>query len=150
MSSRIPLVSNIVAGLMSQDDKVKLDALPNSITASLPVFSATTLYATDLVIINSNITSSGGGGGPVPDPLSSSIQRAHQFSASYFSMSSGSINNLTLGSVLTSSLQGAIRAHQFSASYFSMSSGSINNLTLGSVLTSSLQGAIRAHQFSAS
>jgi hypothetical protein len=67
MSIKLPLASNILPGLMSIEDKIKLDSLSGS--------------------------------GSIPDPLSSSIQRTHQLSASYFSMSSGSFNNAS-GSTL--------------------------------------------------
>ena len=59
MTIKLPLASNILPGLMSIEDKIKLDSI---------------------------------GSGSVPDPLSSSIQRANQLSASYFSMSSGTFN----------------------------------------------------------
>ena len=162
MSNKIPLASEIVAGLMSQEDKVKLDALPNSLTASFSAsilkthqhsasyfsmssgsinrLSATTVNIFDLVVQNSNLTATA----VVPDPLSSSIQRSNEFSSSYFSMSSGSINRLSATTVnifdlivqnsnltstipdpLSSSIQ---RAHQFSSSYSQIQTGTFEDI----------------------
>ena len=170
---RLPLVSNIIPGLMSQADKVKLDGLfsstsgliLNQFSASIikahqftssylsassggiNSFSATTLTVQDLVVINTNIT----GGGAVPDPLSSSIQRSHQLSSSYFSASSGGAGNfsattltvqdlivintnMTGGGAVPDPLSSSVqRSHNLSASYFEFISGNINRLTASSL-----------------
>lgn len=77
-------------------------------SGSINTLSASRISVYDLVVQNSNLTGSGGGG-----IVSASIVRTHELSASYFEFISGNVQRLT-ASYFTAT---QINVHQISASY---------------------------------